>query len=226
MSSILLSSYFNLNSNTATEELTEHFDTFIKNQIGGFTQMTQSMSHSNSQQTGSQSANQYQNISSRSAFVRFVMGTAMTAHGTARLMRDPQSRSGQALILLGAMKAAEGATKFCPTKAMGSSVMGSNMGQKMMNGNAAQAVMSGAGALMGNNSQSGQNASSGKTGQAGIKQMVGNLTQKLSKGTSAKGNAANMGMNSQSSNGATTQILLERQDKLHQPVPLHKPLEM
>ena len=60
-----------------------------------------------------------QNLSPGTAFFRFMLGSVMTTYGTVRLLHEPKSRSGKMLVLCGSMKAAEGATKFCPTKAIG-----------------------------------------------------------------------------------------------------------
>lgn len=121
-----------------------------------------------------------QNLSSRNAFARFMLGTVMTAYGTLHLIRDPKNRRGQMLILLGAMKTAEGATKFCPAKAMGISMSCSNMLQKMMSGNNPQ-NSSNTGAAMNTGAQTSQNFPGGSTGQMGesVMQKVGNLAQKL-----------------------------------------------
>ncbi|MFF2752459.1 hypothetical protein ACFVR1_01730 [Psychrobacillus sp. NPDC058041] len=121
-----------------------------------------------------------QNISSRSAYTRFMLGSIMTAYGTVRLMRDTKSKSGQMLVLLGSMKAAEGATKFCPRKAMNASIMNSNMMQKIKSGDATRGASAGAGATMNNASQSGQSASSGNRQTSGnIMQMVGKIVQMI-----------------------------------------------
>jgi hypothetical protein len=129
-----------------------------------------------------------QNISPRNAYARIMMGSVMTAYGTAQIIRDPKSRNGQMLVLLGSMKVAEGATKFCPIKAMGSSMTGSNKLQNMTSGNASQSTLAGVGAAMNNGTQSAQSSSSGSTGQASgsIMQMVGNIAQKLTGGNTAQ----------------------------------------
>ncbi|WP_053590052.1 YgaP-like transmembrane domain [Bacillus sp. FJAT-22090] len=131
-----------------------------------------------------------QNIGSKSAFTRFMMGSVMTAYGTAQLMRNPKSRSGQMLIMFGAMTAAEGATKYCPSKAVGSTMLNSNMIQKMMNKNASQSTLAGVGATSG--SQSLQSSTSGTITQASgnIMQMIGNIAQKLTSGNAAQNNKA------------------------------------
>ena len=84
-----------------------------------------------------------QNISSKSAFTRFMLGSIMTAYGTIRLMHDEKSRKGQMLVLLGSMTAAEGATKFCATKAMVSNTL-----QNMMNENASKGASANADSKM------------------------------------------------------------------------------
>lgn len=145
--------------------------------------------------------NREQNLSSRNAFARFMLGSVMTAYGTARLMRNPKSRSGQMLVLFGSMKAAEGATKYCPTKAMSS-----NMMQKMMSGSASQDALAGAGAAMNNGTQSDQSASSDTTGQTGgsIRQMVGNIAQKLTGGNSSQSMSGGNSQNASGGNIAQT----------------------
>ena len=146
-------------------------DAFIKIHKGGLTKLTQ---------------NQH-NISSKSAFTRFMLGSIMTAYGTVRLMRDEKSRKGQMLVLLGSMTAAEGATKFCATKAMVSNTL-----QNMMNENASQGASANAGSKMNSQTQSGQHAASGSTGQVGgnIKQMVGNIAPQVGKMMNSMANMA------------------------------------
>ena len=96
----------------------------VKLQIGGFTQMTKSQ----------------QNLSPSTAYARFMLGSILTAYGTVKMLREPNSRTGKMLVLFGSMKVAEGATKFCPTKAM------NNMMDKMMSENTSQSASAGAGA--------------------------------------------------------------------------------
>lgn len=122
-----------------------------------------------------------QNLSPRNAFVRFALGSMMTAYGTVQLIRDPKSRRGQMLILVGSMKVAEGATKFCPRKAMSSSMMDM---QKMMASNATQGASASTGAGMNSGANSNQSDSSGS-----IMQMVGNVAQAF-KGAGAGQNTA------------------------------------
>ena len=61
---------------------------------------------------------QTQNLSTRNALCRLTMGFSMLAYGTSKLARNPYCLKGRALVLLGAMKAAEGTVKFCPIKAI------------------------------------------------------------------------------------------------------------
>ena len=110
-----------------------------------------------------------QNISSKSAFTRFMLGSIMTAYGTIRLMHDEKSRKGQMLVLLGSMTAAEGATKFCATKAMVSNTL-----QNMMNENASKGASANADSKMKSQAQSGQVGEN-------IKQMVGNIAPQVGK---------------------------------------------
>jgi hypothetical protein len=142
-----------------------------------------------------------QNISPRNAFSRIMLGSVMTAYGTAQIIRDPKSRNGQMLVLLGSMKIAEGATKFCPIKAMGSSMTGSKMLQNMTSGNASQSTLTGVGAAMngGNASQStgGTQSMSGGSGQntvgSNIAQTIGNVAQQMTTGTAAQTIAPQVG---------------------------------
>lgn len=129
-----------------------------------------------------------QNLSPGTAYVRFMLGSVMTAYGTIQLLREPKSRSGRMLVLYGSMKAAEGATKFCPTKAM-STIM-----EKMMSENATQGAQSNVGTAMNSGTQS--NASSGSAGQknGNIMQMVGNIAQKLTGGNLAQSTSGSQSM--------------------------------
>lgn len=114
-----------------------------------------------------------QNLSPGTAFFRFMLGSVMTTYGTVRLLHEPKSRSGKMLVLFGSMKAAEGATKFCPTKAIGT----------VMDNLANENAKSGA-----QGSQTGQYASGGNTDNqhGGIMQMVGSLAQKLTNANSSQ----------------------------------------
>ncbi|MEG0260226.1 MAG: DUF2892 domain-containing protein [Lysinibacillus sp.] len=67
------------------------------------------------------------NLSERNAFCRFMIGTTLTAFGIAKVSRNPDCMRGRFMIYCGAMKMAEGVTKFCPLKAM----MNSNMQSAM-----------------------------------------------------------------------------------------------
>lgn len=140
-----------------------------------------------------------QNLSPRNAFVRFALGSMMTACGTVQLIRNPKSRRGQMLILVGSMKVAEGATKFCPRKAMSSSMMDM---QQMMAGNVSQGASASAGTTMNSGTNSGQSTSSGI-----IKQMVGNVAQAFTGGASQNGSqnmSTNTGQNTASGNKSGT----------------------
>lgn len=144
-------------------------------------------------------AHNQQNLSPGTAYARFMLGSVMTAYGTVRLLREPKSRSGKMLVLLGSMKAAEGATKFCPRKAM-STIM-----EKMMSENSNQSAQTNAGTGMNSVTQSGQNASGSSAGQmnGNIMQMVGNIAQKLTGGNSAQSTSGTQSMGSnQNSSGA------------------------
>lgn len=109
------------------------------------------------------------NLSAGTAFVRFMFGTVMTTYGTIRLLREPKSRSGKMLVLFGSMKAAEGVTKFCPKKAIGT-VM-----ENLASENAKQ-TQSG-GTATNSTTQSGANGN--------IMQMVGSIAQKITSGNSS-----------------------------------------
>ena len=65
-----------------------------------------------------------ENISERSGFVRLALGTGLTALGVSHLAKDNGNRGiGALLVAAGAMKVAEGAFLYCPTKALISSNM-------------------------------------------------------------------------------------------------------
>lgn len=143
-------------------------------------------------------AHNQQNLSPGTAYVRFMLGSVMTAYGTIRLLREPKSRSGRMLVLFGSMKAAEGATKFCPTKAM-STIM-----EKMMSENATQSTQANAGTKMNSGIQSVQNSSGSSAGQmnGNIMQMVGNIAQTLTGGNSASTTSSQSTGGNQNSSGA------------------------
>lgn len=142
-------------------------------------------------------AHNQQNLSPGTAYARFMLGSVMTAYGTVRLLREPKSRSGRMLVLFGSMKVAEGATKFCPRKAM-STIM-----EKMMSENATQSAQTNAGTTMSSGTQSKQNTLGSSAGQmnGNIMQMVGNIAQTLTGGSSAQNASGSMGGN-QNSSGA------------------------
>ena len=153
-----------------------------------------------------------QNISSRNAFARFMMGSAMLAFGAARLARESESSSGRLLVLLGSMKAAEGVTKFCPLKAMNSSLMSNNSLQQMAGGNTSQDASAHTGASSNSGNQSGQTLEN-------IMQIVENIMQMFANGNTAQstmggaqsmsssvGQATKNSSNSQTSESATQTI--------------------
>lgn len=107
----------------------------MKIQIGGNIKMVQS-----------------QNLSTPNALVRLTMGLSMLAYGTSCLVKNPSSNKGRMLVLLGAMKAAEGTVKYCPTKAL----MNTTPIQNMMSGTATQSTTGG----------SSQSATSGSASQS------------------------------------------------------------
>jgi len=158
---------------------------------------------------------QPQNISTKSAFTRFMLGSILTAYGTARLMRNPRSRMAQGMVVLGAMHAAEGATRYCPSKALGQNMsknaqgmqgitqMAGNMTQTMTGGNvmknitnAAQNVVPQVGQLMkdfanatGGGKSAMSNATSTATNMASSTQ--GKQNQAAGSKTGTAGKAAN-----------------------------------
>lgn len=140
-----------------------------------------------------------QNLSPGTAFFRFMLGSVMTTYGTVRLLHEPKSRSGKMLVLFGSMKAAEGATKFCPMKAIGT-VM-----DNLANENAKSGAQANSSNQMANGTQTGQYASGGNTDNqhGGIMQMVGSLAQKLTNANSSQNTSGsqNAGGN-QTSNSA------------------------
>lgn len=140
-----------------------------------------------------------QNLSSGNAFFRFMLGSVLTTYGTVRLLREPKSRSGKMLVFFGSMKAAEGATKFCPTKAM-STIM-----ENLSNESANQGAQANAGAKTTSGTQFGQNASSGSAGQksGNIMQMVESIAQKLTSANLTQSTSGSQGMGgNQNSSGA------------------------
>ena len=84
-----------------------------------------------------------QNLSTKNAYIRFMMGSIMTAYGTIELFRNPKSKKGQMLVMYGAMKAAEGATKYCPRKAMASEFSNSSLGQSVVSGKLLRTIFGG-----------------------------------------------------------------------------------
>ena len=58
------------------------------------------------------------NISDENGFMRLICGVTSTSIGVARISRVPTCKIGHMLILLGAMKIAEGIYQYCPIVAM------------------------------------------------------------------------------------------------------------
>ncbi|MFB7159930.1 hypothetical protein [Lysinibacillus sp. NPDC056232] len=81
------------------------------------------------------------NLSEKNAFCRFAMGTSLTAFGIAKVSRNPNCTAGRLMIAFGAMKMAEGIFKYCPTKSLLSSSMGSAMNTG--NNSSMQSMLSG-----------------------------------------------------------------------------------
>ncbi len=59
-----------------------------------------------------------ENISEQNSFIRLICGISMTSFATARLSRVPGCKMGQMMVILGAMKVAEGIYQYCPVVAM------------------------------------------------------------------------------------------------------------
>lgn len=136
------------------------------------------------------------NISNKSAFTRFMLGSILTAFGTARLMRNPRSRTAQGMVVLGAMHAAEGATGYCPSKAM--------MGNKMQN---AQGTMSGITQMAGNVAQkmTGGPMQQAANAVQNVVPEVGQLMKDFSNATGATaGQGGNTGKSASAQKGSTS----------------------
>lgn len=58
------------------------------------------------------------NISDENGFMRLICGITSTGIGIAKISRVPSCKVGHTLILLGAMKIAEGIYQYCPLVAM------------------------------------------------------------------------------------------------------------
>ena len=58
------------------------------------------------------------NISDENGFIRLICGFTCTSIGIAKIARVPNCRVGHTLIVLGAMKIAEGIYQYCPIVAM------------------------------------------------------------------------------------------------------------
>lgn len=89
---------------------------------------------------------QQENLSNQNAFVRLACGAGMTAFGIAKLSRKPDCMRGKAMIILGAMKMAEGILKFCPTKAIMNSSIASIISElQTSNSNSSNSSKAGSG---------------------------------------------------------------------------------
>jgi len=64
----------------------------------------------------------------------------MTAFGIGRISRDSNCTGGRLMIIIGAMKTAEGILKYCPTKAMMNSTMKSVVDSSMTSAFGGQAA--------------------------------------------------------------------------------------
>ena len=58
------------------------------------------------------------NISDENGFMRLICGVTITSIGIAKISRVPNCKIGHTLIVLGAMKIAEGIYQYCPIVAM------------------------------------------------------------------------------------------------------------
>ena len=58
------------------------------------------------------------NISDENGFIRLICGFTCTSIGIAKIARVPNCKVGHTLIVLGAMKIAEGIYQYCPIVAM------------------------------------------------------------------------------------------------------------
>ncbi|MFF3103320.1 YgaP family membrane protein [Viridibacillus arvi] len=83
---------------------------------------------------------QSENLSTKNAFMRLTCGITMTAFGIGRISRDSNCTGGRLMIIIGAMKTAEGILKYCPTKAMMNSTMKSVMDSSMTSAFGGQAA--------------------------------------------------------------------------------------
>ncbi|ETT88824.1 YgaP-like transmembrane domain [Viridibacillus sp. FSL R5-0477] len=83
---------------------------------------------------------QSENLSTKNAFMRLTCGITMTAFGIGRISRDSNCTGGRLMIIIGAMKTAEGILKYCPTKAMMNSTMKSVVDSSMTSAFGGQAA--------------------------------------------------------------------------------------
>ncbi|WP_146549831.1 YgaP-like transmembrane domain [Rummeliibacillus suwonensis] len=102
-----------------------------------------------------------ENLSIKNAFARFACGASCTAIGISKLVRKPDCIRGRAMILFGAMKMAEGVTKYCPTKAMLNSSLSSILSE-LQTGNSGTST-AGTNSGMASTSKSGSNSGTGST---------------------------------------------------------------
>lgn len=142
---------------------------------------------------------QSKKISPQSSFVRFMVGSIMTAYGTARLMRNPRSRMAQGLVVLGAMQAAEGATGYCPTKGMMSNVI-----QNGRMSNLTQSASNMAQRMTGNGNPVKQAANAVQNAVPGVGQLMNTLSNGTG-GTAAGTNASNQSQSGYGTNAGTNQ---------------------
>jgi len=153
---------------------------------------------------------QTQNISIRNALVRITMGLSMIAYGTSHFIKNPSSNRGHMMIVLGAMKAAEGTLRYCPTKALLNTSIKDIMSENGALGNRGNSAMQNVGSAMQNVGStvgstvqnmmggSGSGTGTGSGNGSGLQNVVPEVT-KLMKDFAGIGNA---GGNSTSSNQA------------------------
>lgn len=59
-----------------------------------------------------------ENISEQNSFMRLIAGITCVGYGTAKLARKPDCMIGKSMVILGAMKVAEGIYQYCPIVAL------------------------------------------------------------------------------------------------------------
>ncbi|QHS24183.1 DUF2892 domain-containing protein [Virgibacillus sp. MSP4-1] len=77
------------------------------------------------------------NVGTVNALIRITCGLTAVSYGTARLVKKAQNGTDGLLILMGAMKVAEGIVRYCPVTDM---IDNTQMGQNLMQGMQQQAT--------------------------------------------------------------------------------------